>query len=208
MATNAAWYEDNSNVEADYDNTVPNISAAERAILRAAAEGHHAGFECFNCGYSCKFGELCCPKCQTMFASGGKTHKFNEQESPAQPGKKWPIGEVFVKAQQTITLHIDSLGQQFVLPMQDTLIVGRVSDMPDDLAPDVSLSPFNAQAEGVSRRHLKITRVRDTVYVTDLESSNGTYFNGRRLAPNISRLLRNGDELRLGYLKLRVTFSG
>jgi hypothetical protein len=206
MVTTTLESSENSVFEVDRDNTVPNISAAERALLRAAAEKHNAGFDCINCGYACKFGELSCPKCQTLFASGGKTEKLNDQETRSPAGQKWPIGEVFVEAQQTLTLQIDS--QTLVLPTQDSLIIGRVSEIPGDSVPDINLSTFEAKEQGVSRQHLKITRVRDMVYVTDLGSSNGTYLNGHRLAPNISRLLRDGDALRLGHLRMRVSFSG
>jgi pSer/pThr/pTyr-binding forkhead associated (FHA) protein len=61
--------------------------------------------------------------------------------------------------------------------------------------------------QGVSRRHLSITRDHDTVTVTDLGSANHTYLNGQRLIPFEHRILRDNDELRLGRLVIRVAFD-
>src|SRR5258708_22404883 len=110
-------------------SSVPAMATAERALLQKTAQKPHAGFACFNCGYSCQFGELCCPKCLTLFATGAQTHKLNDETTIYQLDQKTPIGAVFVQMPQAITFHIDS--QQLVLPTQDSLVVGRLSEMPD-----------------------------------------------------------------------------
>ena len=51
-----------------------------------------------------------------------------------------------------------------------------------------------------------ITRDGDLVHVCDLGSTNGTFLNGRRLIDRQRRLLRNGDELMLGRLRVLVRF--
>jgi DNA-binding winged helix-turn-helix (wHTH) protein len=51
-------------------------------------------------------------------------------------------------------------------------------------------------ASGVSRRHARIAVTADQVSIEDLESSNGTFVNGKRLtAPGV---LADGDEIELG----------
>ena len=55
--------------------------------------------------------------------------------------------------------------------------------------------------QSVSRRHVKFAREENKVYMTDLNSTNGTFKNGLRLEPNTSVLLEPGDEIRLGKLK-------
>ena len=54
----------------------------------------------------------------------------------------------------------------------------------------------------ISRQHVRIIwRAEDEkYYVEDLNSSNGTWVNENRLAPNQPRPLRNGDVVRLGQL--------
>ncbi len=92
------------------------------------------------------------------------------------------------------------------VPVAEVITIGRTSDIPDDSRPDVDLSAFGAGDKGVSRKHIKIKRKNILVYVADLGSTNGTLLNGRRLIPNAERLLRNGDELQLGRLKIKVKF--
>jgi len=187
-------------------HTLPQLSSAERALLQASVSANTVvGFECPNCGTSCKHGELACPKCNILFSAGGKTNKLDNEGRQPRSNQKWPIGEVFVEPQQSITFDIG--GQQLVLPESKSLIIGRVSEVPGDAGPDVNLSVFDAKQYGVSRQHVKITRLNAMVYVTDLGSSNGTYLNGRLLAPNFARLMRDGDELWLGRLKTRVFFN-
>ncbi len=44
-------------------------------------------------------------------------------------------------------------------------------------------------------------------YVSDLNSTNGTWLNGQHLIPFNEYLLHAGDELRLGLLKVEVRFG-
>ena len=60
---------------------------------------------------------------------------------------------------------------------------------------------------GVSRRHLRFVVDAAEVTVEDLGSRNGTYVNGDRIAKR--RVLSPGDDVRLGFRKLRlVTAEG
>jgi pSer/pThr/pTyr-binding forkhead associated (FHA) protein len=43
------------------------------------------------------------------------------------------------------------------------------------------------------------------VEVQDLASTNGTLLNGERLAPYVSALLKDGDQLQLGKLLIEVS---
>jgi serine/threonine-protein kinase len=66
----------------------------------------------------------------------------------------------------------------------------------------------------VSRRHCLLAVHPDRVEVRDLESSNGTFLNGRRVGfrPGGStvfrRRLRDGDQLRVGAALLQVRVEG
>jgi len=87
------------------------------------------------------------------------------------------------------------------------LTMGRV-DPDTGESPVVDLKDCKAIEKGVSRRHAAIIR-RDTgtLSLVDQESDNGTYLNGQRLVPNQPRILRDGDEIRLGHLVLYVRFE-
>lgn len=55
--------------------------------------------------------------------------------------------------------------------------------------------------KSISRMHAKFSRTGSNVYITDLNSTNGTFRNGMRLMPNESEMIEPGDEIRLGKLK-------
>jgi hypothetical protein len=73
---------------------------------------------------------------------------------------------------------------------------------------DIDLNEHDAEARGVSRCHLSLfyDSVDHVIRVSDRGSANGTFVNGQRINRNEVRMLRNGDELRLGKLVMTVTF--
>ena len=185
----------------------PPLTEDERVLAEANKPDDddsttQAALTCPVCGLVNRPGELACSRCGTILAVGGTTRKLGADEPPKQTS--WPTGDVIVTDQEPIILEVE--GQQMKVPVAEVVTVGRVSDIPDDSRPDVDLSPFGAGDKGVSRKHIKIKRKNILVYVADLGSTNGTLLNGRRLIPNAERLLRNGDELQLGRLKVKVKF--
>jgi pSer/pThr/pTyr-binding forkhead associated (FHA) protein len=87
------------------------------------------------------------------------------------------------------------------------LTLGR-SDPDTGAAPDVDLTECDAADKGVSRRHAVIIRKEEgALCILDKNAANGTYLNGQRLVANQARILRDGDEIRLGYLVLVVRFE-
>lgn len=75
----------------------------------------------------------------------------------------------------------------------ETYTLGRGEDC------DIVLADHNA-----SRQHSRIRCRLDelTLTIEDLESSNGSYVNGARIVDEIE--LRSGDEILIGYTKIRV----
>lgn len=55
--------------------------------------------------------------------------------------------------------------------------------------------------KSISRMHAKFFRDGNKIYISDLNSTNGTFRNGMRLSPNASEIIEPGDEIRLGKLK-------
>jgi diguanylate cyclase (GGDEF)-like protein len=68
----------------------------------------------------------------------------------------------------------------------------------------INLSNYNTKVVGVSRKHLKISPSQTDLVLIDLESTNGTRRNGRRIQPNVPYNLYNGDLLELGNLTFTV----
>lgn len=57
---------------------------------------------------------------------------------------------------------------------------------------------FSPTAKGVSRQHCRITVSGSGIALTDLQSTYGTFVNGRRIAPGATVQLRPGDRFFLG----------
>lgn len=59
-------------------------------------------------------------------------------------------------------------------------------------------------SEGVSRRHARVQRIFGLYFVTDLESTNGTYVNERRVE---MLQLNDGDQIRIGEAVLKFVLN-
>lgn len=71
------------------------------------------------------------------------------------------------------------------------LTVGKLAGMVD----------MTINEQSISRMHARFSRSGNKIYITDLNSTNGTFRNGVRLTPNSSEMIEPGDEIRLGKLK-------
>ena len=86
-------------------------------------------------------------------------------------------------------------------PNQPELVIGR-TDPVQNIYPDVDLADLEGERSGVSRRHARILKRPDGIYIEDLNSTNFTFLNRKRLQPGQTYLLKDGDEIRLGVLTL------
>jgi hypothetical protein len=84
-------------------------------------------------------------------------------------------------------------------------VVGRADhDLSSDLQPQVDLSDQQG-ADTVSRLHAVLEHVGDTYTLTDLNSTNATRVNNRRLEPDKATPINDGDTLQFG--KVTATFK-
>jgi hypothetical protein len=101
------------------------------------------------------------------------------------------------------SLIVRASGARLALPAAAEATLGR-ADPVSNFFPDLDLTPHEAINSGVGRRHARIFIQGGQVYAEDLDSTNGTFRNGARLAPRQPTPLANGDELCLGKLALTV----
>ena len=59
-------------------------------------------------------------------------------------------------------------------------------------------------SDRVSRVHCRIDMIDEEFYITDLESMNGTYVNGKRLIPNQKYPIRENDMISLADVDFKV----
>ena len=77
----------------------------------------------------------------------------------------------------------------------DVVIIGREAGETDLLLPE----------RQVSRKHAKIERTDTGFLLTDLESKNGTFLNGKELRE--PKMLQDGDEIQIA-LSVKIAFVG
>lgn len=121
-----------------------------------------------------------------------------------------PLDSEFFGPDSVLVLRVRGSTESFESRPQKTdheVIIGR-STKGSVLAPDIDLSNKQATDLGVSRLHLSISydAPHNAVLIADLGSANGSYLNGQRMMAREVRVLRHGDELRLGKLVLMVSF--
>ena len=107
---------------------------------------------------------------------------------------------------QEVVLLVRGIPEQVTLAEDKPVIVGRV-DLSTGYTPNVDLTPYDAHKRGVSRGHVRLHLQDQHLFLTDLESANGTFISGNRLPPNEPIMLHNGDEIVLGSLAVKVMFN-
>ena len=114
-------------------------------------------------------------------------------------------GSVFLGKSAMLALRIKDRQEPIHIEVTGRYVIGRVHPRSDE-RPDLDLNKYGAFFHGVSRQHVAITKDGNLLQVEDLGSTNGTYLNGMRMLPHQPRMLRDGDELCLGHLVMRVHF--
>jgi hypothetical protein len=102
----------------------------------------------------------------------------------------------------TLMLDIES-GGSIELPLSKEVVLGRL-DASRAVFPDVDLTSEQGLEKGISRRHARISRRANQVFIEDLNSLNGTYLNANRLVPELPYPIKDGDQIQLGKLVLTV----
>jgi hypothetical protein len=164
-----------------------------------------------------------CPVCQaehpenTLFCDecGSYLQGGNQKETDplAAAEVTWmEREEMFEAPEEGVTsplglkLTIPDSGRDVEMPLTKEVNIGRL-DPASASFPDVDLTSDGGLEKGVSRRHAKITRRGSEVFIEDLGSINGTFLNRKKLTPYLPQALNSGDELQLGKLILRVSFT-
>mgnify|MGYP005842072929 CR=1 FL=1 len=163
--------------------------------------------ECPKCRRIVPVAEVFCPTCGTFLqdevGSAFKTVRLDDEPNTFKPD--------YFGATSTLVLFVRHNKNQYRIQPQSfkrEIIIGR-SDGSAPVTPDIDLANQDAGKLGVSRMHLSLSYdpTNDTLSVTDLRSSNGSFVNNQRLHSHEVRVLRTGDELRLGKLVLGVVFQ-
>ncbi len=160
---------------------------------------------CGYCGKHHSGGTLFCGYCGNPVDVPDSTPWGNRRSPVVQAGSRGP--DQPTRSGKKRHLRFRELGSSRTVdvwvPRNGHLLLGR-ADPSTGFRPDLDLTTFDAQFLGISRRHAQLHGNSGELYVSDLGSVNGTRVNGKALAPKVSCLLQDGDELQLGRLRLLV----
>ncbi len=159
---------------------------------------------CPNCGKPNHKMDTYCYACGHILESARRTGTRALEDDNLDSRTRW--GTAHFGQFSTVQLAIRGAPRPLELAVESEAIMGR-SDRDSSMKPDIDLAAFNAEELGVSRLHAVLKRQENTVSISDLNSKNNTYINGQRLHPNEVRALRDGDEIRLGRLAMKVSFK-
>lgn len=163
-----------------------------------------------------------CPFCQTphvdgtLFCSECGTYLLEDDKRGTDPLGTSEIGWMGDEPEEmgaknaikgtgplSVRLTIGDNKREVESPLSKAVHLGRL-DPAAEVYPEIDLTNDGGLEKGVSRRHARILKREATVVVEDLGSINGTFINGKRLAPYLPETLQDGDQLQIGRLFIEV----
>lgn len=108
--------------------------------------------------------------------------------------------------EHVVIIHVDGEAEPLTIQLIDKAILGRTGGETAEVAL-INLDPYRAETQGVSRRHALLQREADRVYISDLGSTNHSYLNSQQLQEHDRLVIRDGDQVRLGHLGMRIFFK-
>lgn len=160
-----------------------------------------------------------CPRCGKPNARGLMNCQFCKQALPPTPvvtrkldspeptvNKIAPIDTSYFGPNSTLLMTVQGQKKPFEAYPRSQLIIGRVSPM-NPKPVNIDLTNFDGENLGVSRNHAQLKCQDNLLLLSDLRSGNGTFVNETRLYPSEARVLRTGDEIRLGKMVIKIHFK-
>ena len=163
--------------------------------------------ECPTCKHREFVGTLFCSECGTRLVQatqvptmGISRDKLSEEAKATKPSTPHSPD---LSTGALIGLRVVRTGELLSLVGRDNYTLGR-SIEGQAVVPDVDLNKYEAYDAGISRMHAELRIAEDGLYVIDLESSNGTIVNGKRLLAQEPEPINHGDILQLGRLRFQL----
>jgi len=165
--------------------------------------------KCENCGQENREGAILCLRCGQPLVDLTKdsaTKALGETDIE-EIAPKWGSARYTQRIQLVVRVE-EGVDKSLLVDTKDIdeLIIGRI-DPDTHQSPPIDLTPFGAQDKGVSRKHAALLRKDGSLHLVDKGGANGTFLNGQKLVVDQPRVLRDGDDIRLGFLTMRVAFE-
>jgi hypothetical protein len=156
-------------------------------------------------------GAITCTFCKTPLThhSSGSLATLEVSEPPAHAASNWDFDHSIIGTFRGIILCVEKSPEVLKIEKSEPFILGRnLEKLRGNKGEEIiDLSSYDAYEKGVSRQHLLIYPVEDGYGVADMDSTNGTWLNQRRLLPNRFYTLEAENEIRLGHLLIRLLWS-
>jgi serine/threonine protein kinase len=123
--------------------------------------------------------------------SSGRFKDSDEIDVPDRGRSKQPV------------LYFPDNGHHLELEGGQEYTIGR-KYQGQPIVPDIDLTPFKGYDWGISRMHATLRFSSDGVTITDLASSNGTWYSGQRIPANKPFELKHKDIFMLGRLRVQL----
>lgn len=134
----------------------------------------------------------------------GETRQLNILPPQVDGGTVILVGSLVPKRLRVVMPDKSELVFDNIAPH---LTVGRRSNIATQHI-DIDMENFDQGVFGVSRFHaMIIPDERYGLIIKDMQSTNGTYVNGKRVKSNDTYPLANGDFVKFGNLKVQLFFE-
>ena len=133
----------------------------------------------------------------------GDTRKLNQDNAGELASQEITAIDMGMPRPWRIALRILQKENRLIFDMSGPMVIGR--RVPEgNVFPDIDLGPYNAEELGVSRQHLTLMLDGNRIVAVDNGSANGTLLNQDRMVPHESYPIRDGDEITLGLMTVKV----
>ncbi len=173
-----------------------------------------SGNTCQNCGTTNAPNHAFCDNCGSSIAQAAAPVQAAPPAQPVTPPQPSaapvtpppPPPPPPPPAPKKAKLVLTSNGTEFPFGSKQEILIGR-EDPISGIFPEVDLTYHGGVEGGVSRRHAKLMKQGEQWMAQDINSTNHTYINRRRLSPGKAEALNDGDQLRVGRLVFTLQMS-
>lgn len=166
---------------------------------------------CSECDHENELGVLVCVICGTSLLdeSESKTIVIDTEIGPTELIVASEFVTTSLSERSTLIIVIYHKGKQETISLdseEEHHIVGRYDESSNNFV-QIDLNPFDARKNGISRLHARLMHIGEQWMIEDLQSSNGTRINGRKLQFGQRYVVRNGDQIQFGGLAVQVYYT-
>lgn len=156
---------------------------------------------CIKCGCENREGELICQNCGTLCeTSPNPHHKGGVATRVLVKDATIPVTDTILM----VSFVVAGINYDYPVKNGDSILLGReLAGQMTDVAM-LDLAQAGGADKGISRQHAVIKIEGHQILLSDLGSTNGTFINGRRLAPNILYPFDPAENLRLGAMAINL----